>query len=161
MENYPSIVSRAALVAIRQRLRQRDQTVVFTNGCFDLLHRGHVEYLREARQLGDVLIVGLNSDASVRALKGPERPLVVQEDRAVLLAELRSVTYVCIFDEPSVENLVGELVPDILVKGGDYRPEEIVGHEIVTGAGGQVRALSLLPQSSTSFLIDRIKGREG
>ena len=160
MENYPSIVSRAALVAIRPRLRQRDQTVVFTNGCFDLLHRGHGEYLREARQLGDVLIVGLNSDASVRALKGPERPLVVQEDRAVLLAELRSVTYVCIFDEPSVENLVGELVPDILVKGGDYEPEEIVGHEIVTGAGGQVRALSLLPQSSTSFLVDRIKGRE-
>ena len=160
MENYPSIVSRAALVAIRQRLRQRDQTVVFTNGCFDLLHRGHVEYLREARQLGDVLIVGLNSDASVRALKGPERPLVVQEDRAVLLAELRSVTYVCIFDEPSVENLEGELVPDILVKGGDYEPEEIVGHEIVTGAGGQVRALSLLPQASTSFLVDRIKGRE-
>ena len=157
MKNYPSIVSRTELIAMRQRLYQQDQKVVFTNGCFDLLHRGHIECLREARQLGDVLIVGLNSDASVRNLKGLDRPLIGQEDRAVLLAALRSVTYVCIFDEVSVENLVGELVPDILVKGGDYRPEEIVGHEIVTGAGGQVRALSLLPQFSTSLLIERIK----
>ena len=157
MKNYPSIVSRTDLVAMRQGMHQQNQKVVFTNGCFDLLHRGHIECLREARQLGDVLIVGLNSDTSVQALKGPDRPLIGQEDRAVLLAELRSVTYVCIFDEVSVENLVGELVPDILVKGGDYRPEEIVGHEIVTGAGGQVRALSLLPQFSTSLLIERIK----
>ena len=157
MKNYPSIVSRTDLIAMRQRLYQQDQKVVFTNGCFDLLHRGHVEYLREARQLGDVLIVGLNSDTSVQALKGPDRPLIGQEDRAVVLAALRSVTYVCIFDEPSVEKLVGELVPDILVKGGDYRTDEIVGHELVTGAGGQGKALSLLPQYSTSFLIERIK----
>ena len=157
MKNYPSIVARTDLVALRQGMHQQNQKVVFTNGCFDLLHRGHIECLREARQLGDVLIVGLNSDASVRNLKGLDRPLIGQEDRAVLLAALRSVTYVCIFDEVSVENLVGELVPDILVKGGDYRPEEIVGHEIVTGAGGQVRALSLLPQFSTSLLIERIK----
>ena len=157
MKNYPSIVSRTKLIAMRQRLYQQDQKVVFTNGCFDLLHRGHVEYLREARQLGDVLIVGLNSDASVRTLKGSDRPLIGQEDRAVLLAELRSVTYVCIFGETSVEKLVGELMPDILVKGGDYRTDEIVGHEIVSAAGGQVRVLSLLPQYSTSFLIERIK----
>jgi D-beta-D-heptose 7-phosphate kinase/D-beta-D-heptose 1-phosphate adenosyltransferase len=157
MKNYPSIVSRTDLVAMRQGMHQQNQKVVFTNGCFDLIHRGHIECLREARQLGDVLIVGLNSDTSVQALKGPDRPLIRQEDRAVLLAELRSVTYVCIFDEISVEKLVGELMPDILVKGGDYRPEEIVGHEIVTAAGGQVKVLSLLPQYSTSFLIERIK----
>ncbi len=153
----PSIVSRTALSQIRQRLRQEGKKVVFTNGCFDLMHRGHVEYLREARRLGDVLIVGLNSDASVRALKGLDRPFLPQEDRAIMLAELRSVSYVCLFDEPSVEALVAELLPDILTKGGDYRPEEIVGREIVERAGGQVRSLTLLPQCSTSTLIDKIK----
>ena len=151
------IVSRRALIEIRQDLRQQQQQVVFTNGCFDLLHRGHAEYLREARQLGDVLMVGLNSDASVRALKGPGRPLMSQEDRAVLLAELRSVSYVCIFDEVSVESLVADLLPDILVKGGDYRPEEIVGHEIVGQNGGAVKNLSLWSESSTSTLVQKIK----
>ena len=151
------IVSRRTLIEIRQDLRQQQQQVVFTNGCFDLLHRGHAEYLREARQLGDVLMVGLNSDASVRALKGPGRPLMSQEDRAVLLAELRSVSYVCIFDEVSVESLVADLLPDILVKGGDYRPEEIVGHEIVEQNGGAVKNLSLWSESSTSTLVQKIK----
>ena len=151
------IVSRRTLIEIRQDLRQQQQQVVFTNGCFDLLHRGHAEYLREARQLGDVLMVGLNSDASVRALKGPGRPLMSQEDRAVLLAELRSVSYVCIFDEVSVESLVADLLPDILVKGGDYRPEEIVGHEIVGQNGGAVKNLSLWSESSTSTLVQKIK----
>ena len=102
-------------------------------------------------------MVGLNSDVSVRGLKGPDRPLMPQEDRAVLLAELRSVSYVCIFDEVSVESLVADLLPDILVKGGDYRPEEIVGHEIVEQNGGVVKNLSLWSESSTSTLIQKIK----
>jgi len=151
------IVSRPALIAIRQQLRQRGEKMVFTNGCFDLLHRAHVEYLREARRLGDVLVVGLNSDASVRALKGPGRPLMDQEDRAVLLAEMQSVSYVCIFAEISVEPLVADLLPDVLVKGGDYRLEEIVGRDLVERAGGVVKALSLWRGGSTSSLIRKIK----
>ena len=157
MIEHPLILSRADMRHSREQLRREGRTVVFTNGCFDLLHRGHVEYLREAAELGDALVVGLNSDAGVQALKGPGRPIMAEDERAVLIAELRCVSYVCLFDEPSVESLVAELIPDILVKGGDYQPHEIVGHEIVTAAGGQVRSLSLLPQSSTSDLIRRIK----
>lgn len=151
------ILSRSALVDLRQQLRQQGRRVVFTNGCFDLLHRAHVEYLREARQLGDALVVGLNSDASVRALKGPGRPLMPQEDRAELLAEMRSVDWVCIFDEVSVESLVAELLPDVLVKGGDYCPEQIVGRQAVEQAGGAVRSLSLWQGCSTSTLIQKIR----
>ena len=158
MEDYPSIVSRSDLIEIRQHLRQQQKKVVFTNGCFDLLHRGHVEYLRQARKLGDVLMVGLNSDASVQTLKGPNRPLMSQEDRAAILAELRSVSYICIFDEPSVEPLVADLLPDILVKGGDYKPEEIVGHELVERAGGVAQSLILQSGCSTSTLLHKLRG---
>lgn len=151
------IVSRPALIALRQQWRQEGRTVVFTNGCFDLLHRAHVEYLREARRLGDLLIVGLNSDASVRLLKGPGRPIMSQEDRATLLAEMRSVDYICLFDEVSVESLVAELLPDVLVKGGDYSLDQIVGREQVERAGGTVRVLTLWRGCSTSALIQKIK----
>lgn len=151
------ILSRPALIERRRQLRQQGRKVVFTNGCFDLLHRAHVEYLWEARQLGDVLIVGLNSDVSARALKGSGRPLVPQEDRAALLVALRSVDYLCLFDEESVENLVADLLPDVLVKGGDYRPDQIVGRESVERAGGQVKTLSLWRGSSTSTLIHKIR----
>ncbi len=130
--------------------------MVFTNGCFDLLHRGHVEYLREARALGDVLMVGLNSDSSASTLKGPGRPLMTQQDRAALLGELRSVSYVCIFDEPSVAALVAELLPDVLVKGGDYSLAEVVGREVVEEAGGTVRTLSLWTGASSSDLARRL-----
>jgi len=151
------ILSRPALIDLRRQLKEQQKRVVFTNGCFDLLHRAHVEYLREARRLGDALVVGLNSDASVRALKGPGRPLMPQEDRAELLVEMRSVDWVCIFDEVSVESLVSELLPDVLVKGGDYRPEQIVGRQAVEQAGGAVRALSLWRGCSTSSLIRDIR----
>ena len=152
-----NLVSRPRLLEIRRRLRAAGKTVVFTNGCFDLLHRGHVEYLREARTLGDALMVGLNSDRSVAALKGPGRPLMPQQDRAALLCELRSVSYVCIFDEPSVAGLVAELLPDVLVKGGDYSLAEVVGRETVEEAGGTVRTLSLRTGASSSDLVRRLK----
>ena len=160
MSRDGKVVSRTTLQQVRRDLARQGRTVVFTNGCFDVLHRGHVEYLRQARQLGDVLVVGLNSDDSVRGLKGPGRPFMPEEDRAVLLAELRCVSYVCIFDELSVEGLVAELTPDILAKGGDYRTEEIVGHELVRESGGIVTSLVLRAESSTTSLIQRIKDVE-
>ena len=152
-----NLVSRPRLLEIRRQLGAGGKTVVFTNGCFDLLHRGHVEYLREARTLGDALMVGLNSDTSVAALKGPGRPLMPQRDRAALLCELRSVSYVCIFDEPGVAGLVAELLPDVLVKGGDYSLAEVVGREVVEEAGGTVRTLSLWTGASSSDLVRRLK----
>jgi D-beta-D-heptose 7-phosphate kinase/D-beta-D-heptose 1-phosphate adenosyltransferase len=156
-DSSAKIVSRQTLVAIRDRLRQERRKVVFTNGCFDLFHRGHLESLRQARALGDCLIVGLNSDASVRALKGSGRPVYNEEDRAELLAELECVSYVCLFDENSVENLVCELSPDILVKGGDYTSETIVGHRSVEECGGRVVVVPLWPGFSTSEVLSRIR----
>ena len=149
------LVTRNELVAIRRANLYR--VFVFTNGCFDLLHRGHVEYLQQARARGDCLAVGLNDDNSVRALKGSGRPLVPQGDRAVLLAALACVDYVCIFSGASVEPLVADLLPDVLVKGGDYVREEIVGRHIVEAHGGQVQALPLCRGQSSSALVRRIK----
>ena len=129
---------------------------MFTNGCFDLLHRGHVEYLREARALGDELLVGLNGDSSAAAIKGPGHPMLTQEDRAALLCELRSVSYVCIFDEASVESLIAELLPDVLVKGGDYRTDEVVGRDIVERNGGTVRVLTFWEGYSSTEFVRRL-----
>ena len=151
------IAARDELIAIRRQLATTRQTFVFTNGCFDLLHRGHIEYLQQARALGDCLAVGLNDDSGVRALKGPGRPLVPQADRAALLAALACVSYVCIFPEESVEHLVADLMPDILVKGGDYAPQNIVGRESVTAHGGRVCALPLWQGLSSSELVRRIR----
>ena len=151
------IVSLRTLEQLRESWRRQGKVVVFTNGCFDLLHRGHVEYLREASGLGDLLLVGLNSDDSVRALKGAGRPLVPQQDRAHLLAELTSVDYVCIFDEVSVESTIAQILPDILVKGGDYPLDQIVGREVVERNGGEVRCLSFWQDRSTTGLIARAK----
>ena len=151
-------VTREQLLSIRHKLKAASQTFVFTNGCFDLLHRGHVEYLRQARALGDCLAVGLNDDESVHALKGPGRPIVPQEDRAALLAALQCVSHVCIFPEESVERLVNDLLPDVLVKGGDYAQKDIVGREIVEAHGGRVCALPLWQGLSSSDLINRIRG---
>ncbi len=151
------IVSLRALEQLRKSWRQQGKVVVFTNGCFDLLHRGHVEFLREASGLGDLLVVGLNSDDSVRALKGAGRPLVPQQDRAHLLAELSSVDYICIFDEISVESTIAVILPDILVKGGDYPLDQIVGREVVEQNGGVVRSLSFWHDRSTTGLIAKAK----
>ena len=141
--------------------RPRSGTLVFTNGCFDLLHRGHVTCLDRARRLGDALVVGLNGDASVRALKGPGRPLVPEDDRAAVLAALECVDGVVLFDEETPRSLIAELLPDVLVKGGDYRPDEVVGREEVMAAGGRVEVISRVEGWSTSDLVERIRrGRE-
>lgn len=133
----------------------RSGTLVFTNGCFDLLHRGHVSYLSEARALGDVLVVGLNSDDSVRRLKGPSRPVNSQDDRAYVLAGLEAVDWVTLFDSDTPLALISALLPDVLVKGGDYRVEEIVGAEQVAAAGGRTVVIPLVPGRSTTAILKR------
>jgi len=141
------------IVRERQALGQR---VVFTNGCFDLLHRGHTRLLQRARELGDVLIVGLNSDASVRSLKGPSRPVLFQDERAELLSALASVDFIVIFQEADPGRTIAALQPDVLVKGADWAKEEIVGRETVEGRGGEVVTIPLVEGSSTSEIIHRI-----
>ncbi|HTY08271.1 MAG TPA: D-glycero-beta-D-manno-heptose 1-phosphate adenylyltransferase [Candidatus Edwardsbacteria bacterium] len=149
------------LAAIRQQAKQRGRTVVFTNGVFDLLHRGHVEYLEKARALGDVLIVGLNSDASVRRLKGETRPLCPQQDRAAVLSALACVDHVVIFDQDTPQQLIEALLPDVLVKGADYTVERIAGADVVLKHGGKVVPIELTPGRSTTALIDAILERCG
>ena len=132
--------------------------VVFTNGCFDLLHPGHVDLLRRARALGDRLIVGINSDRSVRAIKGPGRPVQSEPERVAVLSALRSVDQVLVFDDPTPALLIEEIKPDVLVKGGDWPVDQIVGAESVLRRGGRVESLPLLPGHSTSALLDRVRG---
>ena len=150
-------MSREDLLRERQRLRAAAQVVVFTNGVFDLLHVGHVRYLAQARALGDALIVAINSDSAVRELKGNDRPIIDQGERAEVLAALRDVTYVTIFDEVSPRGLIKELLPDVLVKGGDNRLDEIHGREEVEAAGGRVISLPFVAGESTSALIQRLR----
>ena len=137
--------------------KAKGKKIVFTNGCFDILHRGHVTYLQHARDLGDLLIVGINSDASVKRLKGQERPVNMLEDRAFVLSALKSVDYVIAFDEDTPLNLIMSIMPDILVKGGDYTIESIIGAQEVLAHGGRVEIIPFVPGKSTSSLIDVIK----
>ncbi|MCK4271043.1 D-glycero-beta-D-manno-heptose 1-phosphate adenylyltransferase [bacterium] len=150
------VVSTEELIGIRRQAGREDRKVVFTNGCFDLIHRGHVEYLGQAKAMGDILVVGLNSDRSVRQLKGQGRPLTPQDDRAQVLAALEMVDYVCLFDEQTPARLISAVLPDVLVKGGDYRPDEIVGRETVKEAGGKVVVVPLTEGFSTKGLIEKI-----
>jgi D-beta-D-heptose 7-phosphate kinase/D-beta-D-heptose 1-phosphate adenosyltransferase len=138
------------------RSGQERKKIVFTNGCFDILHFGHVDYLRKAASLGDILVVGLNSDASVRRLKGTDRPINGEEDRASLLAALEFVDYVVIFDEDTPYELIGDLQPDILAKGADYRPEEVIGRDLVESRGGSLVLLPLIEGKSTTAVIEHI-----
>jgi len=141
------------------KLKTNRKKIVFTNGCFDLLHVGHIRYLSQAKKLGDFLIVGLNSDRSVKMLKGNDRPINSFEDRATLLSALKSVDLVIMFEEQTPENLIKEIVPDILVKGGDYKIEEIVGYKTVTDNGGRVETLSFYDGYSSTKYIDKINKR--
>lgn len=129
---------------------------MFTNGCFDLLHPGHVTYLEAARDLGDALVVGLNSDASVQRLKGPTRPVLTQDERATVLAGLRSVDYVTIFEEDTPLRLIAALVPEVLVKGGDWPVDAIVGADVVLAAGGEVLSLPFVEGKSTTGIVERV-----
>lgn len=154
------ILSWEQLPLWRAGQRAAGRRVVVTNGCFDLLHAGHVSYLEAARQLGDVLLVGLNSDASVRLVKGPHRPINPAQDRALVLAALEAVSAVCIFEEPDATRFLSLAQPDIYVKGGDYRPETLNPDErrVIESHGGQIRILPLLPGRSTSALLQRLRG---
>ena len=137
--------------------RAAGERIVFTNGVFDVLHRGHVEYLEDARALGDRLVVGINTDASARRLKGPERPIIPEDERAELLAALESVDLVVHFDEDTPERLIGEVAPDVLAKGGDWALDAIVGREFVTARGGRVERIRVREGWSTSRIIERIR----
>jgi D-beta-D-heptose 7-phosphate kinase/D-beta-D-heptose 1-phosphate adenosyltransferase len=152
--------SRQQLIAARAVWKQQDRRVVFTNGCYDILHAGHVRFLNECRRLGNVVVVGLNSDASVRAQgKDANRPIVPQDQRAEVLAALQSVDYVAIFDEPTPARIVEKLSPDVLVKGEDWASKGVVGREHVEAHGGRVVLLPLVEGLSTSVIIERIRGR--
>jgi D-beta-D-heptose 7-phosphate kinase/D-beta-D-heptose 1-phosphate adenosyltransferase len=150
------VLSLPALRKVRERLRKHKKKVVFTNGTFDILHRGHVEYLTKAKALGDVLIVGLNTDASIRRIKGPKRPINSNRDRAAVLAALEAVDYICFFGEDTPQRLIASLVPDVLVKGADWNVEAIVGKDIVEKHGGVVKTIRLTPGRSTTNVIRRI-----
>lgn len=147
------------MIAAREAMRREGKRVVFTNGCFDLLHPGHVRYLTQARALGDSLIVALNSDRSVRSLKGEGRPVLSEGERAEVMAALEAVDFVTVFDEETPRELVAALLPDILVKGGDWPVSEIVGRDEVEAAGGRVLSLPFIEGSSTTNIIERIRGK--
>ena len=150
------ILGHEDLLRERTVLRTAGKSLVFTNGVFDLLHVGHVRYLQQARSLGDALVVAINSDRSVRELKGDSRPVIVEQERAEILAALRQVTYVTIFDDISPRTLIAKVLPDVLAKGGDYGLDEIHGREEVEAAGGRVVSLPFIEGASTSSIIERM-----
>lgn len=151
------ILTPSTLPALLEQWRAEGLRVVFTNGCFDLLHRGHIDYLSKAADLGHRLFIGVNTDASVRKLKGPNRPIQDEESRLRILAALECVSAVMLFDEPTPYALIQQVQPDVLVKGSDYKPEDIVGYDVVTAKGGQVLTLDYLPGYSTSGIEQKIK----
>jgi rfaE bifunctional protein nucleotidyltransferase chain/domain len=154
-----SATSLSELKKIRSKLKAEGKRVVFTNGVFDLIHAGHVDYLCKSKNLGDILIVGLNSDDSVRRIKGDKRPILKQEERAFVLTNLKPVDYVVLFDEDTPEKLIFEFVPDILVKGADWSVEKIVGKDIVEQHGGKVMNIQFVNDQSTSKIIELIVKR--
>ena len=153
------IKNRDVLAALMEAERARGKRIVFTNGCFDLLHAGHVKYLQKARTLGDLLVLGLNSDASVRRLKGEKRPLIGEVERAHILAALDCIDYVVIFEEDTPLELISALKPHILAKGGDYTPEGVVGKDLVESYGGRVELVSFVDGKSTTNIIERVLER--
>ena len=152
------VVTKEQLAPLLQQARAQKKRVVFTNGCFDLMHVGHTRYLQAAKDLGDLLVVAVNSDASVRSLnKAADRPIVLEAQRAEVIAALGSVDYVILFNEPDPHSLIEAVQPDVLVKGGDWAVEQIVGREFVEARGGVVRTIPLVPGMSTTLLIERIR----
>ena len=153
------IVPRENLPELRHRLKKEGKKIVFTNGCFDILHPGHVDYLQKAKECGDVLIAALNSDESVRRLKGSKRPILSLRERAFIIANLKSVDFVTSFEEDTPENIIKELIPDILVKGEDWDLERIIGREVVEANGGEVNRIKFISNRSTSDIIKIILER--
>ena len=156
-----SIKTLGVMKEIRQQLKDKNKKVVFTNGCFDLIHAGHIDYLSKAKAFGDVLIIGLNSDASVKRIKGSERPILKETERGLIISNLKPVDYVVLFDEDTPKILIEELLPDILVKGADWTIENIVGKDVVLANGGEVKTVEFVNDQSTSkiikIIVDRFK----
>lgn len=156
-----SIKTLREMKEIRQQLKDQNKKVVFTNGCFDLIHAGHIDYLSKAKVLGDVMIVGLNSDASVMRIKGSKRPILNETERSIIISNLKPVDYVVLFDEDTPKLLIEELLPDILVKGADWEIENIVGKDVVVTNGGKVKTIEFVNDQSTSkiikIIVDRFK----
>jgi D-beta-D-heptose 7-phosphate kinase/D-beta-D-heptose 1-phosphate adenosyltransferase len=154
------VVTAAQLIPLLEQARRDKKRIVFTNGCFDLMHIGHTRYLQAAKALGDLLIVGVNSDASVRSLnKAPDRPIVAEAQRAEVVAALACVDYVVLFPEPDPLHLITAVQPDVLVKGGDWPVDRIIGREVVERRGGTVKTIPLVPGMSTTALIERIRSQ--
>jgi len=147
------------IIVIRKQLQDQNKKVVFTNGCFDIIHAGHIDYLSKAKALGDVMIVGLNSDDSVQRIKGKQRPILKESERAFILTNIEHVDYVVIFSQDTPEQLIAKLIPDILVKGADWDIEDIVGKDIVLANGGEVKTITFVNEQSTSKIIDTILER--
>ena len=154
------IFTNRSMISAIARWQLKNKRIVFTNGCFDLIHLGHIKYLMQAADLGDQLIVGLNTDASVKKLKGPHRPINDEESRMHFIASLFFVSGVVLFDEDTPHELIKLIQPDILVKGGDYKPEEIVGADIVNAKGGEVKVIDFLPGYSSSLIEKKILDRK-
>lgn len=142
--------------SIRKKLKSENKKVVFTNGCFDLIHAGHVDYLSKAKAMGDILIVGLNSDASIKRIKGDKRPILNEPERSFIISNLKPVDYIVIFEEDTPAKLIEEIIPDILVKGADWSIENIIGREVVEANGGEVKTIEFINDQSTSKIIKSI-----
>lgn len=151
-----TILSLDEFLAVRKQLNMQNKKLVFTNGCFDILHAGHVDYLNQAKQKGDKLVVALNTDQSVRNIKGEHRPIISQEERAFIISNLKSVDYVTFFDEETPKEIIEKLIPDVLIKGTDWSLEHIVGRDIVEKNGGEVKTIEFITNQSTSKIIDKI-----
>lgn len=154
------LLSLKEFLEIRKKIKQEGKKLVFTNGCFDIIHRGHVSYLNRAKALGDYLVVALNSDDSVRRLKGEGRPINKLEDRAFVVANLKAVDFVVSFDEDTPFEIISEIIPDVLVKGGDWQVDQIIGRDVVEANGGKVYSLPYVENYSTTMTINKMKSGE-
>jgi D-beta-D-heptose 7-phosphate kinase/D-beta-D-heptose 1-phosphate adenosyltransferase len=154
-----NIKSRSEIKSIRDQLKKQNKKVVFTNGCFDLIHSGHVDYLVKAKEMGDVLILALNTDSSVKRIKGNNRPILMQDERAFIVSNLKPVDYVTFFEEDTPAEIINDLIPDILVKGADWAIDKIVGRQVVEANGGEVKTIEFVNHQSTSNIINIIKER--
>ncbi len=154
-----TIKSLDELVSIRKELKKQNKKVVFTNGCFDILHAGHVDYITKAKEKGDVLIVAVNSDSSTKRIKGPTRPIVPQNERAFIISSLKPVDYVFIFEEDTPYEVIKKIVPDVLIKGADWAPDKIVGKDIVEANGGKVETIEFVNDQSTTNIIKTVLDR--
>jgi len=153
------IRDREELIALRKKWKSEGKKVVFTNGCFDILHAGHVDYLNKAKAFGDILLVALNSDKSTRSIKGEKRPIVKEDERAFIIANLKAVDFVTLFDEDTPEQIIDDLIPDYLVKGADWNIENIVGAKTVIENGGEVQTIEFVSDSSTTKVVETVLER--